>query len=256
MILAHELGGNEHGSAVVLVHGITESRNTWRPIIEALGRRHRVLAVDLRGHGASDSQPPYDPATYGADVAETIAAVGLTEPLLVGHSLGGVVVTAVPAMCPGVVGIVNVDQPLELGGFRSALRQLEPQLRGTADEFAGAIAAMFDSMTAPLAGDDLARVAAGRRPDQDVVLGTWSLVLDAPPAELDHAVDALCTAVGLRPYLSLHGIDPGPDYRDWLHARLPQATVETWADHGHYPFLVDERRFLDRLSAFDQQVRG
>ena len=149
MILAHELVGDEQASAVVLVHGITESRETWRPIIEALGGRHRVLAVDLRGHGASRRQPPYDIATYGADVAETIAAVGLTAPLLVGHSLGGVVVTAVPATCPGVIGIVNVDQPLELGGLRTAPQHLEPQLRGTPDEFAGAIAIVFDSMSAP-----------------------------------------------------------------------------------------------------------
>ena len=88
------------------------------------------------------------------------------------------------------------------------------------------------------------------------MLGTWSLILEAPPAELDAAVDALFAAVGDRPYLSLHGIDPGPGYGDWLRARLPRATVEMWPDHGHYPFLVDQPRFLDRLSAFDQHVRG
>ena len=104
MLLAHELAGDDGAPAIVLVHGITESRETWRPIIEALAADHRVLAVDLRGHGASEHEPPYDPAHYGGDVAETIAAAGLIEPLIVGHSLGGVVVTAVPAFCPAVVG--------------------------------------------------------------------------------------------------------------------------------------------------------
>ena len=66
MLLAHELAGDASAPAIVLVHGITESRETWRPIIEALAADHRVLAVDLRGHGASEHEPPYDPRTTPA----------------------------------------------------------------------------------------------------------------------------------------------------------------------------------------------
>ena len=55
-----------------------------------------MLAVDLRGHGASAHEPPYDPQHYAQDVAETIAAAGWIDPLVVGHSLGGVVTTVVP----------------------------------------------------------------------------------------------------------------------------------------------------------------
>ena len=255
MLLAHDLSGPTDAPVVVLVHGITESRATWRPIRDELARDHRVLAVDLRGHGASDHEAPYDPASYATDVAETIATLGLTSPLLVGHSLGGVVVTAVPAACPDVVAVVNVDQALELGGFRDAVQQLAPMLRGTPDEFDGAIRAVFASMVGPLTGDELARVGALRRADQDVVLGTWAMLLDDTGDDLDAAVDALCAAVGDRPYLSLFGIDPGPDYPVWLTSRIPRATVEVWPDHGHYPFLVDPRRFLDRFAAFERDVR-
>ena len=255
MLLAHELSGDPTAPAIVLVHGITENRETWRPIIEALAADHRVLAVDLRGHGASDREPPYDPPRYGGDVAETIAAAGLTEPLIVGHSLGGVVVTAVPAFCPDVVGVVNVDQPLELGGFRNGLQMIEPMLRGTDEEFAQAIAMVFDGMSGALSGDPLERVRAIRRPDRDVVLGTWALILDGEPAELDAALDGLFAGVGDRPYLSLHGIDPGPAYADWLQTRIPRAVVEVWPDLGHYPMLVEQQRFLERLADFECEVR-
>jgi pimeloyl-ACP methyl ester carboxylesterase len=49
----------------------------------------------------------------------------------------------------------------------------------------------------------------------------------------------------------LHGIDPGPDYAGWLRARVPDAMVEVWPDHGHYPHLVDPERFVARLVDLD-----
>jgi len=51
-------------------------------------------------------------------------------------------------------------------------------------------------------------------------------------------------------YLSLFGIDPGPDYADWLMSPIAGAVVEVWAEHGHYPHLVDPDRFVARLTDF------
>ena len=256
MLLAHELVGDQRAPAIVLVHGITESRETWRPVIEALAADHRVLAVDLRGHGRSDHEPPYDPQHYAEDVAETIAAAGLVDPLVVGHSLGGVVVTVLPAYRSDVVGVVNVDQPLQLGGFQAALQQIEPLLRGTTEQFDEAIGMVFAGMTGPLAGDELARVSALRRPDQDVVLGTWQRVLVGLPEELAAMAPVLVAGSAEVPYLALHGIDPGPEYEGWLRAHLPQVDYEVWPDHGHYPFLVDHDRFIARLAGFEAEVRA
>jgi pimeloyl-ACP methyl ester carboxylesterase len=129
-------------------------------------------------------------------------------------------------------------------------------LRGTPEQFRQAIDMVFDSLTPPLTGDELARVRSGSRPDQEVVLGTWSVILDGDPQEVDAGIAGLVAGVGDRPYLALHGIDPGPGYAQWLQARLPQATVEVWPDHGHYPMLVDQPRFLTRLAAFEDEVRA
>jgi len=52
------------------------------------------------------------------------------------------------------------------------------------------------------------------------------------------------------PYLSLFGSDPGPAYQSWLAERVPGSLVEVWADHGHYPHLVDQTRFVERVHAF------
>ena len=128
-----------------------------------------------------------------------------------------------------------------------------PLLRGSTEQFREAIGMVFDGMRGPLPTDELARVESIRRPDQTVVLGTWKSVLESSTEDLDASIVALTAAVRV-PYLSLHGIDPGPGYAAWLHGLIPQAIVEVWADHGHYPHLVDTSRFLSRLGAFEREV--
>ena len=113
---------------------------------------------------------------------------------------------------------------------------------------------MFGAMYGPLSAAEQARLQAERRADQAVVLGTWASVFESTEAELDATVEALAGAITV-PYLALHGIDPGPGYAEWLQGLVPTATVEMWPDTGHYPHLVHPDRFLDRLAAFEAQVR-
>ncbi len=236
------------GPPVVLVHGITESKEVWAPIAARLAADHRVVSLDLRGHGASAPGPRYEPGDLALDVAAVVTAAGLERPDLVGHSLGGVVVTAA-ASAVGARSVVNVDQSLALGDFQGALAAVEAQLRDPAT-FPFVIEAVFESMAGPLlSDDDRQRIAALRRPTQDVVLGIWSPLLDRSPAEVVAMVDAMVAGVDV-PYLSLFGSDPGPDYAGWLSARIAGAVVEVWPEHGHYPHLVDQGRFLARLESF------
>jgi len=238
------------GRPVVLVHGITESRRTWDPLIAPLiDSGYRVVAVDLRGHGASSRIAPYDLGTMAADLGAVLQMEQVDGALLVGHSLGGAVVSAYAAGGP-CRGVINVDQPLALSGFRATLQRLRPMLEGDPDEFRGAIAAIFDDMVGPLAGAERWRVDHIREADQDVVLGIWDLVLHAPIEELDVVVDSMAGAISV-PYLSLHGIDPGPDYSDWLTSRVPTASVDVWPELGHYPHLVEPQRFVARVLDFD-----
>ncbi len=209
-----------------------------------------MVAVDLRGHGDSSKVPPYDLATMAADLGAVLEEERLDDALLVGHSLGGAVVSAYAAGGP-CRGVVNVDQPLSLSAFQATLLQLQPMLEGDAEDFQAAITAIFDDMAGPLDGAERRRVDHVRDADQDVVLGVWDLVFRASVAELDAVVDSLAEAITV-PYLSLHGIDPGPDYGPWLTTRIPSATVEIWPALGHYPHLVEPERFLARVVEFDR----
>ena len=245
--IAFEMTGS--GPPLVLVHGITESRRNFDPLVPAIEAHHTVLSVDLRGHGESQRRAPYDLATFASDVHEVVGQVGIgDDALLVGHSLGGLVVTSYAAHYP-CRGVLNIDQPLELTGLQEGLLQLAQMLRGDEATFRASIAMVFAGLRGPLEGAELARVEALHRPDQDVVLGVWDVLLNCTPEQLDDVVRSIASAVHV-PYLSLHGIDPGPDYAAWLQERIPTAIVEVWPDHGHYPHLINQRRFLERLDTF------
>ncbi|MCY7300402.1 MAG: alpha/beta hydrolase, partial [Ilumatobacteraceae bacterium] len=189
-----------------------------------------------------------------SDVVETAAALGVPDAVIVGHSLGGVVASACAAIAP-CRAVVNIDQSLRLSGFKDALTQLAPMLNGTRESFDQALELVFAAMDGPLSADEQARLRLHRRADQAVVLATWASVFESTPEELDATVEALAAGITV-PYLSLHGIDPGPDYAPWLQHLVPTATVEIWPDMGHYPHLVDPARFLARLAEFEAQVRG
>jgi len=236
----------------VLVHGITESRRSWDPLVERLAASHDVLAVDLRGHGESDAEGPYDVITMASDVHEVVEALGMERPLLVGHSLGGTVVSAYAAMYP-CCGVVNIDQPMRLGDFQAALRSVESMLRGDDAAFQQVITMVFDSMRGELDGELWERLVGLRRADQEVVLAIWAAVLESEAEQLEAMVNALASAITV-PYLSVHGTDPGAGYDDWLRNLVQDVRIERWDGLGHYPHLVEIDRFVDLLSEFESML--
>lgn len=250
-MLAYERHGQ--GAPVVLLHGITESRGVWDPLVATLASHYDVVAPDLRGHGASLLGGPYDLAAMTADVGELTAQLGLIEPLVVGHSLGGIVASAYASQfeCRGVI---NVDQSMALSSFKELLAPLEGALKGSPDQFEETIALIFALMRGPLDDESWRRVTAARRANQEVVLGVWAVVFESSAAELDELVEAVARTI-TAPYLSLHGFDPGPHYATWLTGLVPSAQVEVWDGDGHYPHLVETIRFIERLRAFDESLQ-
>jgi pimeloyl-ACP methyl ester carboxylesterase len=234
------------GRAVMLVHGITESSKCWGSVAERLDD-HRVVTIDLRGHGQSGMADRYDLEAMATDILMLAAHLGLERPHLVGHSLGGAVVSAAGAAAD-VASVINIDQSLDLAGFQAGLLENEAMLRDPAT-FPLVISALFEEMAGPmLQGDARVLVDTTRRADQDVVLGVWELMFSMSADEIAAVVDgALAGYAGNdTPYLSLFGIDPGAGYGAWLGRSISTAVVEIWDEHGHYPHLVDPDRFVDR----------
>ncbi|ANW21753.1 alpha/beta fold hydrolase [Streptomyces clavuligerus] len=83
----------------LLVHGITADHRTWRRVAPALaGHGYRVIAVDLRGHGASGRSDGYSVRQHAADLVETLPR---GAELAIGHSLGALTLSlAVEELAP------------------------------------------------------------------------------------------------------------------------------------------------------------
>jgi pimeloyl-ACP methyl ester carboxylesterase len=95
----------------VFVHGWTCNRSFFAPQIAHFVRQHRVVSIDLRGHGDSDKpQGPYTRAQDADDLAFVIEQLGLGPVVAVGHSMGGTIVLQLAAAHPTcVAAIVMVD---------------------------------------------------------------------------------------------------------------------------------------------------
>jgi pimeloyl-ACP methyl ester carboxylesterase len=96
---------------LLFVHGFACDSHDWSWQIAHFSLRHRVIAVDLRGHGRSSAPDDgYDPATYAADLAGLLGLLGRPSVVAVGHSMGGLVVSALAVEHPDMVsGVVAVD---------------------------------------------------------------------------------------------------------------------------------------------------
>lgn len=110
-----EYGPTTGDRAVVLLHGYSASVQWWEAVAPALAQGRRVVAIDLVGHGGSEK--PRDIDQYGAvgqsaAVRRALHALGIRRAVLVGHSMGGGVATAVAQDEPGLVErIVVSDTP-------------------------------------------------------------------------------------------------------------------------------------------------
>lgn len=100
-----------HGAPVVALHGLTASHMNFIGIAERLAGRCALFAIDLRGRGDSDKPPePYGFVQHARDVAAAMRAMGLGPSIVVGHSMGAFIATALAAEEPGLVsGLVLID---------------------------------------------------------------------------------------------------------------------------------------------------
>jgi pimeloyl-ACP methyl ester carboxylesterase len=92
------------GPALVLLHGITCSSDTWEQVIPQLARHFTVIAPDLLGHGRSDKPAAdYSVESYARSVRDLLLALGHTRATIVGHSLGGGVAMQLSCEFPEMV---------------------------------------------------------------------------------------------------------------------------------------------------------
>ncbi|MDQ1301728.1 MAG: hypothetical protein QG637_1650, partial [Chloroflexota bacterium] len=91
---------------------ITDSGLCWPRVVNALADEYDMILPDARGHGLSNMPATgYAPQDHAADVAGLIRGLGLAQPILIGHSMGGGVAATIAALYPDLIGGVILEDP-------------------------------------------------------------------------------------------------------------------------------------------------
>lgn len=148
------------GPAAVLLHGWCCDGRFFAPLAESFAQSGRMcLSLDLRGHGESAKpRQTYSIAAFADDVAALCRQLGLERPLLIGHSMGGIVAYDAVRRYPDLAsGLVMLDSAIVLpAAARAAMPAFLERLRG--DGFADAVRTYVrNSLMLP--GDDPVRCA-------------------------------------------------------------------------------------------------
>ena len=125
--ITYRVWGDPARPGLVLVHGGAAHAGWWDHIAPQLNS-HRVVAVDLSGHGDSDRRASYDVDEWAGEVFAVIEAEELLKPTVVGHSMGGWVAVSVGSLYADRISAIAIldsplnDQPPEEESLRQRMR--------------------------------------------------------------------------------------------------------------------------------------
>lgn len=214
--------------AFVFIHGWACQMSSWAPQIEELSRDHRVIAVNLRGRGASAAAPPFDTTQAADDVGALLRSLDVSQAIVVGHSLGGLVALLLNDRHPDLVrGTVLGDSPLaaaRAGRFEATSRSVAEA--GSMSPMADYLETFFSEETSDAIRDYVremmlscpADVAAG-------MLANGQVFVDR--------LDELISLADLKPFMLIWAGSPLGD-PEWVRDLTMFARQEPMAGAGHF----------------------
>ena len=121
-IRQHYLRYGGRGAPMVVVPGITSPAITWGFVAERLAHAYDVFVLDVRGRGLSESGPHlgYGLDALADDLAAFVAALGLEQTFVLGHSMGArIAIRACARTAPAVARLILADPPVSGPGRRA-----------------------------------------------------------------------------------------------------------------------------------------
>ncbi len=247
------------GAPVILLHGLFGSARNFGAIQRRLAERRRVIALDLRNHGASLHDPDMGYAAMAADVAETLVALGTGPAAVIGHSMGGKVAMRLALDRAELVSaLVGADiapraYPPHFAAIAAAMARL-PLARGLTR--AEADAALTGPVPDPALRAFLLQNFIPGRP------AAWRIGLAEIIAVLDPQIGGWDAPAGARyagPVMVLAGEMSDyttPADRPAFRARLYAARVGTVRPAGHWLHADNPDGFLSAVTLFLDAVQG
>jgi lipase len=242
--------GDPAAPPLLCLHGVTSHGPRFRRLAErGLAERFRVLAPDLRGHGFSDWEPPWDFEAHLEDVEETVRALDVDRADVVGHSFGGRLAMELALRRPSLVARAVLLDPAVWVPPQSALERAEAMRPDESfASLAEAVEARVASGTAPLSSRELlAEELAPHLMECDdgrlrfrylrsAVVAAYGEMAKPPALEEIHA-----------PTLVVRGADS-----EVLPESLVEACAERWG--GPFHVVTDPGGHIVMWDAFEQTL--
>jgi 3-oxoadipate enol-lactonase len=153
--LSYEAAGNPSMPSLLFLHGIGGAGRAWRGQLDFFKDRYRAIAWDMPGYGRSAPLPAVSIAALVEALQDFLQQVGATKPILVGHSIGGMIVQQFLAKHPGIASAIVLAQTSPAfgkpdGDWQKAFieARLGPLDRGQT------LASLAPSLVSELVGDD------------------------------------------------------------------------------------------------------
>jgi pimeloyl-ACP methyl ester carboxylesterase len=157
---------------LVFVHGWSCSREYWKEQAAHFAKKHKVVTIDLAGHGQSGlSRKDYTIEAFGKDVATVAEKLNLNRIILVGHSMGGPVIVEAAGQMPGrVICLVGADtfHDIEKGYHSAEIEKIA--IRFEAD-FVKEAQSFVRQMFTPTADPELVEWVTGKMSSADPEVG-------------------------------------------------------------------------------------
>lgn len=242
--------GPRDAPALLLIHGSASSTRSWNPMVPLLTGSHRVIRMDLLGHGRSAK--PADRSYAIPDQARRTGVVldrlGVEHAVVVGHSSGGAVATALAEQRPDLVtalALVNTGPSLD-AFIASESAAIGPSQWPPTDEQLRRIASTGFSRAGYQIPEELLDDVRG------MTYHTFTTTMSATRSYLEQrALPDRLTVLG-KPLLVIFGEDDrrwrsssASDYR-----AVPGSKVELLPGLGHSPLLEDPPRTANPLLVF------
>jgi pimeloyl-ACP methyl ester carboxylesterase len=221
--------------AILLVHGWGSDRSAMKRILEWAQNSRRTVAVDLRGFGESDApEQSYSIEAFSDDLAFMAAHLGLGKPIIVGHSMGGMIALDFASRLPEQTSAAVVLESMILAP--QLLDGLRPILAGIRNEdFREVVARLMSYLCGPrFDPQERSRlVAVARSCHQHVLTSAMEGILAFDSEEVTREVKC--------PLLYVGTAEQYADLRR-LRAICPQVVTGQLVGCGHYfPLEVPEQ---------------
>ncbi|QRP45541.1 alpha/beta fold hydrolase [Amycolatopsis sp. FDAARGOS 1241] len=253
--------GAENSRPIVFVHGWAQSSRAWSAQLAdpGLTERFRLVAMDLRGHGASDVPAAGydDPRQWADDLAAVLDFAG-DDAIVVGWSYGGLVITDYLRVhgTARLAGIVLVGAITEIGRGREGgktgpvMRAALPAALSDDPEVAvPALTGFMRSQASTAVPGTFAQALLGASLAVPPAVRTALFKRDVESADVLAAVD--------KPTLVVHGgadrvVDPSA--AEYSAGKIPGAVLRWFVDAGHLPFVEDAGEFNSALRRFSGET--